>query len=54
MKFRTRLTWFGALVAGLTVLLFGVLLSALVTRTGPETQDEALVALATRTVEERR
>ena len=50
MKFRTRLTWFGALVAGLTVLLFGVLLSALVTRTGPETQDEALVDLATRTV----
>ena len=34
-EFRTRLTWFGALVAGLTVLLFGVLLSALVTRTGP-------------------
>ena len=50
MKFRTRLTWFGALVAGLTVLLFGVLLSALVTRTGPETQDQALVDLATRTV----
>ena len=50
MKFRTRLTWFGALVAGLTVLLFGVLLSALVTRTGPETQDDALVDLATRTV----
>jgi len=50
VKFRTRLTWFGALVAGLTVLLFGVLLSALVTRTGPETQDQALVDLATRTV----
>ena len=50
MKFRTRLTWFGALVAALTVLLFGVLLSALITRTGPETQDQALVDLATRTV----
>ena len=50
MRFRTRLTWFGALVAALTVLLFGVLLSALVTRTGPETQDQALVDLAQRTV----
>ncbi len=50
MKFRTRLTWFGALVAALTVLLFGALLSALVTRTGPETQDQGLVDLATRTV----
>ena len=50
VNFRTRLTWFGALVAALTVLLFGVLLSALVTRTGPETQDQALVDLATRTI----
>lgn len=50
MKFRTRLTWYGALVAAVTVLLFGVLLSALVTRTGPETQDQGLVDLATRTV----
>lgn len=50
MKFRTRLTWFGALVAALTVLLFGVLLSGLVTRTGPETQDQGLVDVATRTI----
>jgi signal transduction histidine kinase len=50
VKFRTRLTWFGALVAALTVLLFGALLSGLVTRTGPETQDQGLVDLATRTV----
>jgi signal transduction histidine kinase len=50
VKFRTRLTWFGALVAALTVLLFGALLSGLVARTGPETQDQGLVDLATRTV----
>jgi signal transduction histidine kinase len=50
VKFRTRLTWFGALVAALTVLLFGALLSGLVTRTGPETQDQGLDDLATRTV----
>jgi two-component system OmpR family sensor kinase len=50
VKFRTRLTWFGALVAALTVLLFGALLSGLVTRTGPETQDQGLVDVATRTV----
>ncbi len=50
VKFRTRLTWYGALVAALTVLLFGVVLTALVRRTGPETQDQGLVDLATRTV----
>ncbi|MGH8926901.1 MAG: ATP-binding protein [Acidimicrobiia bacterium] len=50
MKFRTRLTWYGAMVAAVTVLTFGILLSALVRRTAPEDQDRDLADLAARTV----
>lgn len=50
MKFRSRLTWFGVMVAALTMLVFGILLNALVSRTGPQTQDRDLAALAARTV----
>lgn len=50
VKFRARLTWFGVMVAALTMLVFGILLHALVSRTGPETQDRDLAALAARTV----
>ncbi|MGH9895668.1 MAG: histidine kinase dimerization/phospho-acceptor domain-containing protein, partial [bacterium] len=50
VKIRTRLTWFGTGVAALTVIIFGVLLTGLVRRTGPVTQDRSLVDLAARTV----
>jgi two-component system OmpR family sensor kinase len=50
MKFRTRLTWYGVMVAALTMLVFGILLNGLASRSGPRTQDQDLAALAARTV----
>lgn len=50
MKFRTRLAWYGVAVATATLVIFGILLNALVQRTGPEEQDQNLLALAQRTV----
>jgi signal transduction histidine kinase len=50
MKFRTRLAWFGVAVASATLLIFGLLLTALVQRTGPVEQDGNLLDLAQRTV----
>lgn len=50
MSFRARLAWFGVTVATATLVIFGLLLIALVQRTGPAEQDRNLVELAQRTV----